>query len=64
MIPLLFMATIYTYHWIPCTTSGIIKAIMKKPVWKKTPRFNEKNKLSKITVPLEEENRYQTVVNR
>jgi 1,2-diacylglycerol 3-beta-glucosyltransferase len=44
MIPLLFIATAYTYHWIPCTSSAIIKAIVKKPSWKKTPRFNSTKK--------------------
>ena len=51
MIPLLFIVTIYTYHWIPCITSAIIKAIVKKPSWKKTPRFNNNNKIPKIDEP-------------
>ncbi len=40
ILPLTLLATIYTYHWIPCITSAIIKAITQKPVWVKTPRFN------------------------
>jgi 1,2-diacylglycerol 3-beta-glucosyltransferase len=36
MIPLSLIATFYTYHWIPCTTSAIIKLIAHKPVWRKT----------------------------
>lgn len=39
IMPLLFISTVYTYHWIPCTTSAILKVILKKPNWKKTPRF-------------------------
>jgi 1,2-diacylglycerol 3-beta-glucosyltransferase len=42
IIPLLFMAMIFTYHWIPCITSAILKTLLRvKPVWKKTPRFNK-----------------------
>jgi 1,2-diacylglycerol 3-beta-glucosyltransferase len=40
ILPLTVIATVYTYHWIPCITSAIIKAITQKPVWVKTPRFN------------------------
>ena len=42
IIPLLFLVTAYTYHWIPCITSALIKIITKRPVWEKTPRFNNK----------------------
>ncbi len=64
MIPLLFIVTIYTYHWIPCTTSAIIKAILKKPSWKKTPRFNNKDKILTIDEPSKEEMTHQTIVNK
>jgi len=40
MVPLLFLVTLYTYHWIPCLTSALIKMVTRKPVWEKTPRFN------------------------
>jgi len=44
IIPLLFLVTAYTYHWIPCLTSALIKIFTKKPVWEKTPRFNNRKK--------------------
>jgi cellulose synthase/poly-beta-1,6-N-acetylglucosamine synthase-like glycosyltransferase len=45
IIPLLFVVTAYTYHWIPCLTSAIIRIVTKrKPVWFKTPRFNNGNR--------------------
>jgi 1,2-diacylglycerol 3-beta-glucosyltransferase len=40
IIPLALMATVYTYHWIPCVTSAVVKMITHKPIWSKTPRFN------------------------
>jgi cellulose synthase/poly-beta-1,6-N-acetylglucosamine synthase-like glycosyltransferase len=40
MLPLTIIATVYTYHWIICLTSAIIKAMTSKPMWVKTPRFN------------------------
>ncbi len=36
--PLLFITTVYTYHWIPCITSAFLKLITHKPTWAKTPR--------------------------
>jgi len=39
IIPLLFITTAYTYHWIPCVTSALVKMTTAKPVWTKTPRF-------------------------
>jgi 1,2-diacylglycerol 3-beta-glucosyltransferase len=39
IVPLLFIVTAYTYHWIPCVTSAIVKTITHKPIWSKTPRF-------------------------
>jgi 1,2-diacylglycerol 3-beta-glucosyltransferase len=41
ILPLLIVMSFYTYHWIPCTTSAIIKMMIKKPNWKKTPRFTK-----------------------
>ncbi|MEJ2240570.1 MAG: glycosyltransferase family 2 protein [Candidatus Bathyarchaeota archaeon] len=41
IVLLVFISTVYTYHWIPCTTSAILKIILKKPNWKKTPRFSK-----------------------
>jgi cellulose synthase/poly-beta-1,6-N-acetylglucosamine synthase-like glycosyltransferase len=49
MLPLTIIATVYTYHWIPCITSAIIKAITQKPVWIKTPRFNGTNSILPAT---------------
>jgi cellulose synthase/poly-beta-1,6-N-acetylglucosamine synthase-like glycosyltransferase len=40
ILPLTIIATVYTYHWVICLTSAIIKALTAKPVWVKTPRFN------------------------
>jgi 1,2-diacylglycerol 3-beta-glucosyltransferase len=42
IVPLLFVVTAYTYHWIPCLTSAILRMLTKsKPTWVKTPRSNE-----------------------
>ncbi len=41
MVPLVFITTAYTYHWIPCITSALIKLTTHKPLWNKTPRFNK-----------------------
>lgn len=41
LVPLLFIATVYTYHWIPCITSALLKLATRKPNWNKTPRFNK-----------------------
>jgi cellulose synthase/poly-beta-1,6-N-acetylglucosamine synthase-like glycosyltransferase len=49
MIPLTFMATAYTYHWIPCITSALINMVTQKPSWTKTPRFNETNSILPVT---------------
>ncbi len=63
MIPLLFIATVYTYHWIPCTSSAIIKAIVKKPSWKKTPRFNKTKKTCIIEKSLDKKIKPQIITN-
>lgn len=63
MIPLLFVTTVYTYHWIPSTSSAIIKAILKKPSWKKTPRFNKTKKTCIIKKTSEREVKPQIIAN-
>jgi cellulose synthase/poly-beta-1,6-N-acetylglucosamine synthase-like glycosyltransferase len=40
MLPLTIIATAYTYHWVICLSSAVIKALTAKPEWVKTPRFN------------------------
>ncbi len=40
-IPLIFIAAAYTYHWIPVVMSAIVKCLVTKPKWAKTPRFSE-----------------------
>jgi len=40
IMPLVFIAVAYTYHWIPCVTSALVKNLTTKPKWVKTPRFN------------------------
>jgi len=42
IIPLVFMAAAYTYHWIPCVTSALVKNLTATPKWEKTPRFSKK----------------------
>ena len=55
LIPLLVMVSMYTYHWIPCVISGILKTITrKKPVWKKTPRFDNFDQEITIEEPLKQ----------
>jgi 1,2-diacylglycerol 3-beta-glucosyltransferase len=44
IIPLVFVTVAYTYHWIPCVTSALIKNLTTKPKWVKTPRFSRINK--------------------
>lgn len=44
IFPLTVIETIYTYHWIPCITSAMIKTIAQKPIWVKTPRYNHSYK--------------------
>jgi cellulose synthase/poly-beta-1,6-N-acetylglucosamine synthase-like glycosyltransferase len=39
IIPLLFLTVAYTYHWVPCVTSALVKMATAKPAWAKTPRF-------------------------
>lgn len=39
IVPLLFITAFYTYHWIPCVGSALVKAATTRPVWTKTPRF-------------------------
>lgn len=39
IIPLVFLAAIYTYHWLPVVMSAIFKILTTKPKWAKTPRF-------------------------
>ncbi|UCH32433.1 MAG: glycosyltransferase family 2 protein [Candidatus Bathyarchaeota archaeon] len=41
LVPLLFITTAYTYHWIPCITSALLKLATHKPIWSKTPRFDK-----------------------
>ena len=41
ILPLTMITTVYTYHWVPCITSAIIKSMIQKPRWDKTPRFNQ-----------------------
>lgn len=43
IIPYVFIAIIYTYHWIPSISSALIKMISSKPIWNKTPRIQQKN---------------------
>jgi len=40
IIPLVFLAAIYTYHWLPVVMSAIFKILTTKPKWAKTPRFS------------------------
>ena len=40
IVPLIFIAAAYTYHWIPVVMSAIVKFLTTKPKWTKTPRFN------------------------
>ncbi|MHA2231862.1 MAG: glycosyltransferase [Candidatus Hodarchaeales archaeon] len=40
IVPLIFIAAAYTYHWIPVVMSAIVKILTTKPKWTKTPRFN------------------------
>jgi 1,2-diacylglycerol 3-beta-glucosyltransferase len=39
IIPLIFIAAAYTYHWLPVVMSAIVKFLTTKPKWTKTPRF-------------------------
>jgi 1,2-diacylglycerol 3-beta-glucosyltransferase len=41
IVPLIFIAAGYTYHWIPCVTSALVKNLAAKPKWVKTPRFTK-----------------------
>ena len=41
IVPLIFLAAVYTYHWIPVVMSAIVKFLTTKPKWVKTPRFND-----------------------
>jgi cellulose synthase/poly-beta-1,6-N-acetylglucosamine synthase-like glycosyltransferase len=41
IIPLTLIGAVYTYHWVPCISIAAVKMVTKKPVWKKTPRFNK-----------------------
>lgn len=41
IIPLSLIGAVYTYHWLPCISIAAVKMVTKKPVWKKTPRFNK-----------------------
>jgi cellulose synthase/poly-beta-1,6-N-acetylglucosamine synthase-like glycosyltransferase len=42
-VPLIAIALVYTYHWIPCVTSATLKMLLCKPTWFKTPRFTKAN---------------------
>jgi 1,2-diacylglycerol 3-beta-glucosyltransferase len=62
IIPLLFMVMIFTYHWIPCVTSAILKTLLRvKPVWKKTPRFNKEQQSLIIEEPISQRLKQQLV---
>jgi len=50
MIPLLFIVTAYSYHWIPCIVSALIKMITREPMWEKTPRFNNRHSTAKTVI--------------
>jgi cellulose synthase/poly-beta-1,6-N-acetylglucosamine synthase-like glycosyltransferase len=41
IVPLIFIAAGYTYHWIPVVMSAIVRFLTTKPKWAKTPRFND-----------------------
>jgi 1,2-diacylglycerol 3-beta-glucosyltransferase len=41
IVPLSLIGAVYTYHWLPSISIAATKMITKKPVWKKTPRFNK-----------------------
>lgn len=43
VLPLTIAATVYTYHWLICLASALIKALTAKPQWVKTPRFNHEH---------------------
>lgn len=45
-VPLISIALVYTYHWIPCVTSAILKMLLCKPTWFKTPRFTKSTQIS------------------
>jgi cellulose synthase/poly-beta-1,6-N-acetylglucosamine synthase-like glycosyltransferase len=45
ILPLSIAASIYTYHWIPCITIAAFRAILRKPVWTKTPRFTDESEV-------------------
>ncbi|MHA1885615.1 MAG: glycosyltransferase [Promethearchaeota archaeon] len=53
ILPLTLIATVYTYHWIICLSSAIIKAITQKPIWVKTPRSkcNNSDRFTKSPYP-------------
>jgi len=48
IIPLVFIAAAYTYHWIPAVMSAIVKSLTTKPKWRKTPRFNNHVPIDKV----------------
>jgi cellulose synthase/poly-beta-1,6-N-acetylglucosamine synthase-like glycosyltransferase len=51
IVPLIFIAAAYTYHWIPVVMSAIVRFLTTKPKWTKTPRFNNvmhHNKAAKV----------------
>ncbi len=39
IVPLVCLTILYTYHWIPCVMSALVKMVTAKPKWTKTPRF-------------------------
>jgi cellulose synthase/poly-beta-1,6-N-acetylglucosamine synthase-like glycosyltransferase len=59
IVPLVFVAAAYTYHWIPCVMSALVKSLTRKPIWVKTPRFNNKEpdsrKETKLAISVAEE---------
>jgi 1,2-diacylglycerol 3-beta-glucosyltransferase len=46
MIPLTLIVTVYTYHWIVCVMSALIKMVTQNPSWTRTPRFNKTSSIS------------------
>ncbi len=48
IFPLVCIATVYMYHWIPSVMSALIK-MFTKPKWAKTPRFTHPS-ISKVKV--------------
>jgi 1,2-diacylglycerol 3-beta-glucosyltransferase len=41
ILPLSLIGQVYTYHWVPCISIAAVKILTRKPIWKKTQRFNK-----------------------